>query len=127
MRSHTELIINSRLIVCPSPLISFFKVAFPFSSSLAQIYFGLLLSLNQHPFILQVGSSLLRSRMGDFASTSCSSVVLVGRSAATLRRQRMNIRPRTMLFGVTLCPRTAQDPTKTHSILLCCYSLEEKL
>ena len=74
MRSHTELIIDSRFIVCPSPLISFFKVAFPLSSSLAQIYFGLLLSLNQHSFILQAGSSSLRSRMGDFASTSCSSV-----------------------------------------------------
>ena len=66
--------INSRFIVCPSPLISFFKVAFPLSSSLAQIYFGLFLSLNQHHFILQAGSSSLRSRMGDFASTSCSSV-----------------------------------------------------
>ena len=74
MRSHTELIINSRFIVHPSPLISFFKSAFPLTSSLAQIYFGLFLSLNQRPFILQTGSSSLRNRMGDFASTSCSSL-----------------------------------------------------
>ena len=68
--------INNRIqiIVCPSPLISFFKVTFPLSSSLAEIYFGLFLSLNQRFFILQAGSSSLRSRMGDFASTSCSSV-----------------------------------------------------
>ena len=116
MRSHTELIINSRFIVHPNPLISFFKAAFPHTSSLAQIYFGLFLSLNQHPFILQAGSSSLRSRMGDFASTSCSSLCCFCGVLSSARTKRVT--PNSRVLGTYIHPFFPQcggSPTHKNS------------